>query len=193
MSRLPYLQRDQLGDEGQLVWDSIVDTRGDRVIGDNGALTGPFNAFLHTPTVGQHLSALGAALRFYGTLDPVLRELAICTVAGQWKAEFEWHAHARLAREQGVAGAVIDAIRKGEEPEFDSGDQRTVYTVARQLIRTGRVTPETYDAAHRLLGDTALVELVSLCGYYCLMSFILNTFDVPLPPGADPAWKDTGS
>lgn len=188
MSRLPYLQRAQLGDEGQLVWDAIIDTRGSRVIGEHGGLTGPFNAFLHAPDIGQHLSALGAAIRFGSSLDPALRELAICTVAGWWKAEFEWHAHASLARELNVPDAVIDAIARGEDPDFADDGQRAVYRVARQLIQTGRVDPETYDAAHRLLGDTGMVELVSLCGYYCLVSFTLNTFQVPLPPGVQPTW-----
>jgi hypothetical protein len=31
-----------------------------------------------------------------------------------------------------------------------------------------------------------MVELVSLCGYYTLISFLLNAFTVPLPPDALP-------
>ncbi len=30
-----------------------------------------------------------------------------------------------------------------------------------------------------------MVELVSLCGYYTLVSFLLNAFDVPLLPDAN--------
>jgi hypothetical protein len=33
------------------------------------------------------------------------------------------------------------------------------------------------------------VELVSLCGYYTLISFLLNAFDVPLPSDAVPIWN----
>ena len=36
-----------------------------------------------------------------------------------------------------------------------------------------------------------MVELVSLCGYYTLISFLLNAFAVPLPPGASPAWASS--
>ena len=36
-----------------------------------------------------------------------------------------------------------------------------------------------------------MVELVSLCGYYTLISFLLNAFAVPLPPGAAPMWAGT--
>jgi 4-carboxymuconolactone decarboxylase len=60
--------------------------------------------------------------------------------------------------------------------------------VARQLVTTGHVSPDAYTAAQRLLGDAGLVELVALCGYYSLISYLLNAFDVPLPPGAEPAF-----
>ena len=55
--------------------------------------------------------------------------------------------------------------------------------------QTGRLDQDTYDRAQRLLGDAGMVELVSLCGYYTLISFLLNAFAVPLPPGAAPAWQ----
>ena len=117
--------------------------------------------------------------------------MAIITVGAAWKAEFEWWAHARMAREHGVPDAVVDAIGRGADPPFESDDERAVHAVARQLTGTAQVDQETYDAAQRLLGDTGMVELVSLCGYYTLISFLLNAFTVPLPPGATPAWPDS--
>jgi hypothetical protein len=36
-----------------------------------------------------------------------------------------------------------------------------------------------------------MVELVSLCGYYTLISFLLNAFAVPLPPDALPMWAES--
>ena len=60
--------------------------------------------------------------------------------------------------------------------------------MALQVAQSGRLDQETYDAAHRVLGDAGMVELVSLCGYYTLISFLLNAFAVPLPPDASPMW-----
>ena len=62
--------------------------------------------------------------------------------------------------------------------------------MARELASTGRVSPDAYAAGQRLLGDQGMVELVSICGYYTLISFLLNAFEVPLPDGATPAWGD---
>ena len=50
MSRLPYLRRDELTPGGQEVWDSIVGSRGAAPVTDQGALTGPFNAFAMLPS-----------------------------------------------------------------------------------------------------------------------------------------------
>jgi 4-carboxymuconolactone decarboxylase len=188
MSRIPYVRRDELGPEGQQLWDSIVTGRGGQVLTADGALAGPFNAFVTAPDAGRRLSALGATLRFGTSIERRLSEVAIITIGARWRAEFEWWAHARMAREHGVAGAVVDAIGRGEDPPFEADDERAVYLVARQLGDAGRLDQETYDAAHRLLGDAGMVELVSLCGYYTLVSFLLNAFTVPLPPDAPPMW-----
>ena len=188
MTRIPYVRREELGPEGQRLWDSIVDGRGDLVLTREGGLAGPFNAFVTAPGIGRRLSSLGAALRFGTPIERRLSEIAIITVGARWQAEFEWWAHAPMAREHGVAGAVVDAIGRGEDPPFEAADERAVYTVARQLSDRGRLDPEAYDAAHRFLGDAGMVELVSLCGYYTLICFLLNAFTVPLPPGAAPMW-----
>src|SRR6516225_7997901 len=165
VGRLPYLSRDELGAEGQHVWDLIVGTRGSQLVNSHGGLAGPFNAFVHAPDVGQHLTSLGAVLRFGTSIERRLSEVAIITVGARWRAEFEWWAHAAMAREHGVADAVVDAIGRGEDPPFEADDERAVYTVARQLSHSGRVDQEAYDVARRFLGDAGMVELVSLCGY----------------------------
>jgi 4-carboxymuconolactone decarboxylase len=191
MTRIPYVRRDELGPDGQQLWDSIVNGRGDQVLTADGGMAGPFNAFVTAPDAGRRLSALGATLRFGTSIERRLSEVAIITVGARWRAEFEWWAHARMAREHGVAAAVVDAIGRGEDPPFEADDERAVYQVARQLGHAGRLDQETYDAAHRLLGDAGMVELVSLCGYYTLVSFLLNAFTVPLPPDAPPMWPES--
>jgi 4-carboxymuconolactone decarboxylase len=188
MSRLEYLRYDDLDPDGQKVWDGVVGSRGAELVNEQGGLIGPFNAFVHAPDVGRRLSSLGATLRFGTSIERRLSEVAILTVGARWKAEFEWYAHSRMAREHGVPAAVIDAIGHGEDPPFEADDERTIFTAARQLAEAGRLDQGAYDAARRLLGQAGLVELVSLCGYYTLISYLLNAFDVPLPAGAAAHW-----
>lgn len=192
MSRLPYLRRDQLTAEGQALWDVIAGTiGGNQLVTEQGGLAGPFNAAVHAPDTGRALLTLARTLQTGTSIDRRLTEVAILTVGASWRAEFEWWAHSRMAHNHGVPDAVIDAISRGEDPPFEADDERIVHAVARQLARTGRVDMDAYAAARELLGDTGMVELVAPCGYYTLVSFVLNAFDVPIPPGAVPRWGET--
>lgn len=123
-------------------------------MGESGSLVGPFNAWLDAPEAGLALSELGAAvLRFGTSLERRLTEVAIITVGAAWKAEFEWWAHAPMAREHGVSLVVIEAIAAGEAPPFAREDEEIVHAVASELVRTGRVGQDTYDRALGLLGN----------------------------------------
>jgi 4-carboxymuconolactone decarboxylase len=185
------VKRDALDDTGAALWDSIASTRGAAVVDDDdGGLVGPVNAWVTAPDHGTNLADHGALLRFGTSIERRLLELAIITIGARWRAEFEWWAHSRMAREHGVADDVIAAIARGDDPPLALDDERIVHAVAQQLARTGHIDGTTYDDALRLLGPQGMVELVSLCGYYTLVSFTLNAFDVPLPPGVAPVWDD---
>lgn len=189
MSRLTPLLHDRLTPTQRTLLEAI--TGGKRSAGRereefldaHGAMRGPFNAFLHRPDLGQTLQRLGEQLRFEGRLPGACRELAILVVAARYRACYEWWAHARIARSEGVADAVIDAIAAGAEPELTARDQRCVYAYAMELMSRGRVTEGTHQRAAGALGEAALVELVALLGYYSTISLILNAFEVAIPAG----------
>lgn len=190
MTRLPYLRRDQLDEKGQAIWDGLTRFSDLDIVTPDGGLVGPFNAFVHAPAIGSRMSALGGMLRAGMSLDRHLLEIAIITVGARWKAEFEWWAHARMALDAGVPEAVVEAIAVGDVPELTEADARAVYAVAKELAETGRLADDCYRTAQAALGDRGMVEIVSLCGYYTLICFILNAFDVPLPEGETPQWAN---
>ena len=191
MSRLPLQTRDALAQDGQDVWDSITATRGS-IVSDDGTLMGPFNAWVTAPGIGRRLAELGAALRFESSVDRRLLEIAIITVGARWRSEFEWWAHSRMALHHGVSQDAVDAIARGEQPTLPD-DERLVHAVARQLVDDGHVDQPTFESARELLGDRGIVEIITLCGYYTLVSFTLNAFDVALPPGETPTWPGDGA
>lgn len=188
-SRLPYLHRDDLDEASRRLWDSLAESRGAGLVNADGGLIGPFNAFVTAPEVGTRLAELGGILRFSTSVERRLLELAIITIGARWRSEFEWWAHSRMAREFGVPDDVIAAIARGETPTFTDDADRAVHAVAVQLGADGRIDAETYAAAQAALGDRGMVEIVSLCGYYTLICFTLNAFEVPLPPGPAPTFS----
>ena len=192
MTRLRTLTRADLDDEQAQLWDGIVDSRGGGVdlFDDAGSLVGPFNAFVHQPKIGRRLSSLGGLLRFRTSIDRRLSEVAICTVGSHWRSEFEFWAHAPMALEFGVDQSVVDALREGRPPVFDRDDERIVHAVTTQLLNDRRVDDATFAEAEALLGETGMVELGALVGYYCLISMMLNLFEIPLPAGEQTVWSD---
>lgn len=190
MKRLTMIGPSGLSEEQQQLWDGLTASRGSglELTDEDGHLVGPFNAWLHVPKLGRRLSSLGAHLRFETSVERRLSEVAICTVGAHWRSEFEFFAHAPMALEHGVDPTVIEALRAGEVPSFDRDDEQIVHEVARQLLNDRRVNEATYTSAESLLGEAGMVELVALIGYYCLISMLLNLFEVPLPDGAEPNW-----
>lgn len=197
MPRLEPQTFDALNEEQKVLWENI--TKGPRgnperehggLAGPDGALIGPFNALFLSPEVGDAIQKLGAAIRYGTSLPADLLEVAICTMGGHWRANFEFWAHARLAANAGVSAEAIDAIRDGDQPDFGDERQQTVYQFGRELIENQRVSDETYAALKGILGERGVFEVASVMGYYALVSIGLNTFDVAMPAGVEAPFSD---
>jgi len=153
------------------------------VSGPHGRIVGPYHAWLHSPELARRARNLSEFIRFKSSLPKRLSEIAILATGRFWKAEFEYYAHAKLAKQAGIDDAVIAVIARNERPTFKNTDEETVYAVCRELFDTRRVSEKTYARALELLGLPGLVELVATAGYYSMVSMTLNTFEIPLPPG----------
>lgn len=189
--RLSQLRYDELDATQREVWEAITGgPRGSAAqLVEDGALVGPFNAMVHSPVIGGRVAALGEALRFQSRLEAQLREVAILTVGARWRSEFEFWAHTRIALDAGISQELIDEIARGQLSEDRPRPQRVVHAVAQSLLADGRVDDGLYAETVELLGEAGTVELVMLIGHYCLVSFVLNTFEVPLPGGAAGRWE----
>lgn len=179
MTRLPDPDPATLSPEQKRVYDTIV-------AGPRGRVRGPLAVWLQRPDLADRAQALGRYCRYDSSLPPRLSELAILVTAKIWGAEFEWFAHAPLARDGGLPEAVIDAIRTGAEPSFAADDEAVVYAVARTLNDTRKLPQDLYDRAVAVLGVGGVVDLIGVLGYYSLVSMTLNAFEVDLPAGAEP-------
>ncbi len=154
---------------------------------------GPFGVWLHAPDFGLLAQKLGAHCRYQTALPPRLSEFAILVTARLWQAQYEWLAHAPIAERAGVKLQTIRDLRAGRTLKTASKDERAIYDFIKELYRTKRVTGRTYALVNAILGETAVVELVGLLGYYALVAMTLNVFRVPPPPGASWPLKEPGA
>lgn len=154
--------------------------------GPRGGIIGPFGFWLHRPGLAAPAQEVGLYCRFGSSLPPRLSEIAICTVARVWNAQFEWYAHKRLALDAGVPLAVLDAIRDRTPPPFADEQETVCHEFSLEAQRDRTVSQATYDRALAALGRDGLVDLVGINGYYALVSLTLNVFDADLPDGVAP-------
>ncbi|MBW1695724.1 MAG: carboxymuconolactone decarboxylase family protein [Deltaproteobacteria bacterium] len=197
MSRLPAITREQFTEAQRRLFDAI--TLGKRAEGrpvkafltPEGALRGPFNAFMFSPELGHAAQQLGVAVRYGTSIPPRCRELVILMVAAQWQAEYEWWAHVKIAHREGLADHIIESVRVGKQPNFSDPTESLVYRFVRELMEVHRISDALYRQAVQLLGEPGVVELVILVGYYYLVSMTLNVFEIQLPPGEKQAFGDS--
>ncbi len=196
MGRLAPLVPDSLNPEQRALFEAI--TTGQRSKGrslddfllPDGELRGPFNPWLYATNIGHPAQRLGEAIRYQTDLPPKLRELAILAVAAFWRADYEWWAHSRIGRNAGLAEETIAALKEGKLPRDADADEKTVHKFAQELIAKKQLSDDTYREAAALLGDQGAVELVTLLGYYTLVSMTLKAFKVTMPKDQPPPFAN---
>lgn len=189
MRRLPAVTPDKMTPEQKEVFTRI--TSGPRSKGRNamdfldqdGGLVGPFNAYLYSTKIGDAAQTLAGLLRFETVIPGDLREIAIMAVGQHWQADYEFYAHAKVARNEGVDEDTIEALRQGKAPK--DARYAAISTFVFELMKDRKVSDATYGAAQAILGDQGMVELVLLAGCYCMVSANLNAFRPPFPAGVD--------
>ena len=112
--------------------------------------------------------------------------MVIITTAREIKSQYEFTAHARLAREANVSDETIKAIAQGTAPQSLSGDEELLVRFTQQLLRDHKVSDATYSAVKDRFGVQGTVDVTGLIGHYLLVGQFLAVFDVELAPGTTP-------
>jgi 4-carboxymuconolactone decarboxylase len=154
--------------------------------GERAGATGPFNVLLRSPEMGDLAQQFGASMRFHSSLPRKLNEMAIILTARYWTAQYEWSAHRKLAAEAGLSESTIQAIATGKRPGSMEPDEAVVYNFGTELLNTKQVSDPVFKAAVDKFGEKGVVDLISVMGYYHLVSMLLNVDRYPLPPGTKP-------
>ncbi len=184
--RIDYLTPKNMNAAQRCLYDSINSgERGKRktLTNEDGALIGPLNAWLYSPGIGDCVQRLGEVLRFYNSLPQNLLELTILIIARKWRAQFEWWVHAFHAQRAGLSDTVISDIKNGIRPEGAKPEELVIYDFCVELLDRKRVSENNYQRIKEIIGENGIVDLMSVMGYYTLVSMTLNVFDIPLPEG----------
>ena len=151
--------------------------------GRRGSVRGPFNAYLRSPALMDHVQKLGAYIRYDSLIELRLRELAALMAARDWTQQYEWYAHVPHALEAGIKAATIEAIAEGRRPTGLPADEKIVYDFVTELLVNRGVSDATYARALKAFGEAGVVELISVVGYYAMLAMVMNVARTAVPDG----------
>ncbi|MDH3598240.1 MAG: carboxymuconolactone decarboxylase family protein [Candidatus Tectomicrobia bacterium] len=178
MARIHNITRDDIKPEDQSYFDAIV--------GSRGSVRGPYGVLLQSPDLASRVAHTGTFVRFELDLPESLKETIIITTAREIESQYEFAAHAQLARKAGTSEATIQAIAQGTAPQGLSGDEEMVVRYTQELLRQHKISDATFNAVRDRFGIQKTVEITGLIGHYLLVGQILAAFEVDLPEGVQP-------
>jgi len=177
--RFSQLAPDQLNEAQKKVAERILKV-------SSAGLGGPYSMLLRSPTLAARYLGMTDYLRFETSLPHRLNELAILIEARLWDAQYEWWAHYPIALKAGVPKEVADAIKEGRRPTRMKPDEEVVYDVCIELLRDRHLTDATFRHAKDMLGEQQVVDLVSVAGFYVMVSSVIIAGEIGIPNGEPP-------
>ncbi len=179
MARIEDVKRENLNARQQKLYDDIIRSR------PRGNLSGPFSVWIHTPEIAEPADGLANCFRVNPKLDKRLVELIVLLMCRDGTVKYAWSVHEPLARQAGLTADTIDAIRARKRPDLQRDDERAIYDLVSELLKTKTVSTATFERAKSALGRDGVIEAVSCAGFYGMIGFVLNAFEVPPQPGGE--------
>ena len=152
-----------------------------------------FRVMLRRPRAAKAVNDLLLTLLFGADLSHRLRELIIMRVGWTTNADYEWTQHWHIALQQfGLTEEELLDVRDWRaSTRFDEAD-RTILGATDEMLETGTLSQETFDACHRVLGaEEQCIEMLLAIGTWHLVSHFVNGATVPLEEGVG-SWPPSG-
>jgi 4-carboxymuconolactone decarboxylase len=106
------------------------------------------------------------------------RHLLAMIVARELDCQYEFTAHAVLARQRGIPAEAVAAIGRGEAPQGLSETEAALVAFVRQLVVEHRVDDGTFARLRDQIGLRDLTDVVGAVGYFSFAGHVLNAFDM---------------
>lgn len=175
MPRLPLINQMQLTAAQKDMYEEILRVR--------GQVRGPFAIWLNSPELGSLALQIQDWFQKKSALDDRIVELSILIMARKANAQFAWAVHEQRALKYGIEHTIIEAIKMRCTPKFNSDIELLTYDLVNELNETKTLSSVSYQKAIKHFSLQALVELVSLTGFYVMVAMILNSFEADTPTG----------
>jgi alkylhydroperoxidase family enzyme len=155
-----------------------------------------FRTLAHAETAFRPFLRFGGAVLGRMSLDPVVRELAILTVAKEADADYEWIQHVEIGKAVGVTEAQIAALAEADAASPERCDERiaraargdgafepahqAAIELAAAVVRGPRISDDLWDCVRAQFSDREIVELLIAIGDYLMLARVMTVLDIEL-------------
>ena len=176
-ARLPYLQRKDMNERDQKIFDTLPGRS------PEGVLRGPLAFAAYNPAAAKALFDLHNAAVGEGTLNPHVRELAIMVACRETNYSLEWNAHEASALKAGVDPKVLDVVRNGRPLTGLDEKDAVVIRFGRQMFTDKKMDSATFAKAVELFGRRGAMDMVAVMNTYAVSGYFAIAVDEHMPPG----------
>ena len=177
-ARLPYLQRKDLDEHGQKIYDTLPGRS------PEGILRGPLAFAAYNPGVAAALHDLHDAAVQQGTLNAHVRELAILVACRETNYNLEWNAHEAIGLKAGLDPKIIDIVRHNRALTGIGEQDAVVIRFGRQMLHDRRIDSPTFAKAVEMFGRRGAMDLVAVMNTYAVSGFFAIAVDEHMPAGS---------
>lgn len=178
--RLSTVTREQLPEDQRRFFDAVGAIR-------RRPVSGPFIVTLNSsPDLASRFAHLGHYFHSRGQADESILSARVRTFVALVGSRlldvpYEWNAWVGWALEAGVPQETADAIREGRAAPNITAEEALVQDFCTQMASGNhRVNDATYQAALKHFGAQGVVELVVCLGYFAMIAFPLNAFEIEM-------------
>jgi 4-carboxymuconolactone decarboxylase len=163
-----------------------------------------FRTLAHAETAFRPFLRFGGAVLGRMSLDPVVRELAILTVAKEAEAEYEWVQHVAIGKALGVTEEQIAALAEADSCAPEGSDERIrragasgadtsaggahPFTAPQQaaielaacVVRGPRISDDLYDCISAQFSEREVVELLLAIGDYLMLARVMTVLELDI-------------
>jgi 4-carboxymuconolactone decarboxylase len=151
--------------------------------GPRGSMKGPFWPMVRSPEFMQVAQKVGEYIRWKCPLDKRINEMAALIGARAWTQQYEWWAHYPQAIAAGLKREIADAIAEGRRPTGMAADEEILYDFVTELLANKSVSDPTYARATAQFGESGVIDLLGILGYYTMLAMIMNVSRTSIPNG----------
>src|SRR4030095_788734 len=96
-------------------------------------------------------------------------------------APFEWGAHVKIAKRNGITSEEIERVIEGSLAAGWTRKDCAIVRAMEELHAASMITDETWAGLQEYYNDRMLIELIILAGQYKTVAYYQNSLRLPLP------------